>query len=186
MLDEMTASATAVVREAGVAGPVTAVRTADLRYAGQGYDLGVTLPEGPVGAETKSALQAAFAATYARRYGYADAGAAIELTAVGVTVTGAGPAVTLAEHRPETTAVADARKPGRRVYFPESRDFIPCPVYDRGRLPVGARLAGPAIVEEAESTTVLPPGVTAAVDRWASLLVSLAGVPPWPHSPARE
>lgn len=44
-------------------------------------------------------------------------------------------------------------------------------LYDRARLPVGAHLADPAVVEEAESTTVLPPGVTATIDRWANLLV---------------
>jgi N-methylhydantoinase A len=175
MVDEMTAAGTAVVREAGVTGPVTTARTADLRYAGQGYELGVAMPGGPIGAETASALRAAFAAAYARRYGYADAGAAIELMAVGVTVTGAGAGVRLAGHRPGTTTVAEAGKPARRVYFPEFRDFVPCPVYDRARLPVGARLAGPAVVEEPESTTVLPPGATAEVDRWAGLVVSLGG-----------
>ncbi len=50
-----------------------------------------------------------------------------------------------------------------------------CSIYDRGRLPVGARLAGPAVVEEAESTTVLPPGAAAEVDAWANLIVSFEG-----------
>jgi N-methylhydantoinase A len=61
------------------------------------------------------------------------------------------------------------------VYFPETRGFVVrCPVFDRARLPVGARVTGPAIVEEPESTTVLPPGTIAEVDRWATLLVSFA------------
>jgi N-methylhydantoinase A len=59
------------------------------------------------------------------------------------------------------------------VYFPETRGYGRCPVYDRRRLPVGARLEGPAVVEEPESTTVLPPGTTAEVDPWANLLVTL-------------
>lgn len=118
-----------------------------------------------------AALRAAFHAAYARRYGYADAGAEVELVTAGVTVIGAGPEVRLPEHRPGTKTVDEARKPDRRVYFPEFRDDVPCPIYDRARLPVGAHLAGPAVVEEAESTTVLPPGVTATIDRWANLLV---------------
>jgi N-methylhydantoinase A len=78
----------------------------------------------------------------------------------------------LSEHRPGTGDPAEARKADRPVYFPEARGFVRCPVFDRARLPVGARIAGPAVVEETESTTVLPPGVTAEVDRWATLLVS--------------
>ena len=47
------------------------------------------------------------------------------------------------------------------------------PVYDRYRLPAGAQIAGPAIVEERESTTVLPPGCGARVDDWGSLIVEV-------------
>ena len=171
ILDEMIASGTEVVREAGVSGPLTVVRTADLRYVGQGYELTVTLPEGPVGAGIAEALREAFNAVYAHRYGYADPRADVELVTVGVTVLGAGPEVRLPAHRPGTRDAREARKPDRPVYFPEFRDYVACPIYDRERLPVGARLAGPAIVEEAESTTVLPPGATAEVDEWANLIV---------------
>jgi N-methylhydantoinase A/oxoprolinase/acetone carboxylase beta subunit len=174
MLTEMAAAGAEVVREAGVTGPLTVSRTADLRYVGQGYELTVDLPAGPVDAATTGALRAVFDAAYARRYGYADPSAAVELVTVGVTVTGTGPDVRLPEHRPGTADPAEARKTDRPAYFPETRGFVRCPVFDRARLPVGARVAGPAIVEEAESTTVLPPGVTAEVDRWANLLVTLA------------
>jgi N-methylhydantoinase A len=90
-----------------------------------------------------------------------------------VTVTGAGPEVRLAEQPPGARDGAEARKPSRPVYFPETRGYVDCAVYDRTRLLVGATIAGPAIVEEPESTTVLPPGATAEVDRWANLLVKI-------------
>jgi N-methylhydantoinase A len=175
MLEEMIAAGTAVVREAGVAGPLAAVRTAELRYVGQGYELGVPLPGGAVGGGTADALRAAFHAAYATRYGYADPRAEVELVTVSVAVVGSAPGVELPEHRPGTKAADEARKPDRSVYFPEQRGYIPCPAYDRARLPVGAHLAGPAVVEEAESTTVLPPGAVATVDRWATLLVRFPG-----------
>ena len=171
ILAEMAALGTEVVREAGVTGPLTIAHSADLRYVGQGYELTVALPDGEIAESSATALRAAFHAAYARRYGYADAGAEVELVTAGVTVIGAGPEVRLPEHRPGTKTVDEARKPDRRVYFPEFRDYVPCPIYDRARLPVGAHLAGPAVVEEAGSTTVLPPGVTATIDRWATLLV---------------
>ncbi len=172
ILDEMTATGTDVIREAGVTGPLTVVRTADLRYAGQGYELTVTLPEGAVGDGIASALRDAFHAVYAHRYGYADPKAEVELVTVGATVIGAGPEVRLPTHRPGTRDIAEARKVDRPVYFPELHGYVACPIYDRIRLPVGARVAGPAVVEEAESTTVLPPGATAEVDTWANLLVT--------------
>jgi len=174
MLEEMGAAGEAVVREAGVSGAVTRARTADMRYVGQGYELTVPLPEGPVGPGTAALLRAAFERVYAQRYGYSDGRAAVELVTVGVAAIGAGPEVRLPEHRPRTRTVDEARKPDRPVYFPETRGYAPCPIYDRARLPVGARLAGPAVVEEPESTTVLPPGAVALVDRWANLIVEFA------------
>jgi N-methylhydantoinase A/oxoprolinase/acetone carboxylase beta subunit len=171
MLDEMAVAGRAVVREAG-AGHVGLVRTADMRYAGQGYELTVPIPDGPVGMEIATTLRAAFERVYAQRYGYADAKAAVELVTVGVTAIGAGPEVRLPEHRPGTRSADEARKPDRPVYFPEIGGYAPCPIYERSRLPVGAHIAGPAVVEEPESTTVLPPGTTAEIDRWANLLVS--------------
>jgi N-methylhydantoinase A len=50
---------------------------------------------------------------------------------------------------------------------------VDTPVYDRYALAAGARVEGPAIVEERESTTVLPPGAAATVDEYASLVAEL-------------
>jgi N-methylhydantoinase A len=172
MLREMGAAAAAVVREAGGAGPITTLRTADLRYVGQGYELTVALPDGPIDERTARGLRDGFNAAYAHRYGYADPRAEVELVTVGVTAVGAGPEVRLPAHRPATRDPAEARKPDRPVYFPELGDPTPCAIYDRARLPAGVPLSGPAVVEEAESTTVLPPGATAQVDEWANLVVS--------------
>jgi N-methylhydantoinase A len=175
ILDEMAAQGTAVVREAGGAGLVSVARSVDMRYVGQGYELAVPIPEGPLGPGTAAALQAAFDRVYAQRYGYSDASAAAELVTVAVTVTGTGPEVRLPAHRPGTRDPAEARKADRPVYFPEARGYVRCAIYDRARLPVGARIEGPAVVEEPESTTVLPPGSVAEVDRWANLVVTFGG-----------
>ena len=67
----------------------------------------------------------------------------------------------------------DGRKAVRRAYFPEARGYLECPIYDRYALPPGIGLTGPAIVEERESTTVLPPGVEAVVDEYANLVVQV-------------
>ena len=57
--------------------------------------------------------------------------------------------------------LAEARLAERPAYF---GGFVPTAIYERAGLPLGARLAGPAIVEQSDTTTVIPPGVTALVD----------------------
>ena len=170
LLAEMAAAGWEIVREAGGAGAVRIARTADMRYAGQGYELTVPIPDHPAGPSLAAELRAAFEEVYAQRYGYADAKAGVELVTAGVTAIGAGPDVRLPEHRPGTRSLDEARKADRPVYFPEIGGYRPCPIYERARLPVGVRVPGPAVVEEPESTTVLPPGAIAEVDRWANLI----------------
>ena len=60
----------------------------------------------------------------------------------------------------------EARIGERRAYFGA---FVSTAIYERARLPLGARLAGPAIVEQTDTTTVIPPGVTALVDEAGNL-----------------
>jgi len=173
MFDDMAAQATMVVRESAVAGTITLQRFVDARYVGQGYELTVPVPPGPLDAAALGRVRRAFDEIYAARYGYANAAEPVETVTWKLAAVGGAPRVTLAK------APADGRDGGlkgrRRAWFPETRGFTDCPVYDRYALPPGAQLAGPAIVEERESTSVLPPGVTASVDEYASLIVSVAG-----------
>src|SRR5207248_696411 len=74
-----------------------------------------------------------------------------------------------------TAVVRDGGLKGRRrAWFPETRGWTECAVYDRYALAPGSRLNGPAIVEERESTSVLPPGTSATVDEYANLIVEIA------------
>jgi N-methylhydantoinase A len=69
------------------------------------------------------------------------------------------------------TPVAGALKGRRRAYFPETGGWVDCPIYDRYALPAGATFAGPAVVEEFDSTTVLHPGYVLLVDETGNLLI---------------
>jgi N-methylhydantoinase A len=167
---EMEASAVEVIRESAVSAEVQVLRTADMRYVGQGYELNVPVPSGRLSEASVPALTEAFNAAYARRYGYSSPNEPIEATTWKLTASGAGPAVSLPRR---ATGGAVSPKASRAAYFPETGGFAETPVYARDGLPPGAVLQGPAIVEERESTTVLPPGATATVDEWASLIVTL-------------
>ena len=67
-----------------------------------------------------------------------------------------------------------ARKGTRKVYFEEAGGYVDCDTYERSRLAAGNVIAGPAIVEQMDTTTVIPPGQTATVDRFGTLTVELA------------
>src|SRR5436309_5405062 len=171
MYGEMAAQATEVVRESAVAGEVALVRSADARYVGQGYELTVPVPGGRLDADALVRVRASFDEVYAARYGYANPAEPVEIVTWKLSAVGGAPRIALA--KAATRSVGESRKGTRRAYFPETRGYVDTPVYDRYALAAGTSLSGPAIVEERESTTVLPPGLTAAVDEYANLIAEM-------------
>lgn len=170
--DEMAEQAVAVVRDSAVEGEIRVVRSADARYVGQGYELSVPVPAGRLDDAALTRVRAGFDEIYAARYGYANPREPVEVVTWKLSAVGGTPRVALAKRPPRSGE--GSRKGVRRAYFPEVPGYLECPVYDRYALAAGITLTGPAIVEERESTTVLPPGVEAVVDEYANLLVGVA------------
>ncbi|MGI9252276.1 MAG: hydantoinase/oxoprolinase family protein [Thermomicrobiales bacterium] len=154
-----------VLGESGVAaGDITHERIAEMRYVGQGHEIRVALPNGPLGPESVPGLQAAYEAEYKRLYG--RLGPPVPVEAITWRVVSSGP-------RPEMQMLAggggsanadDARKGTRRAWMPELGGMTDVNVYDRYLLAPGATFAGPAIIEERESTFIVGPGATCRVD----------------------
>ena len=167
MFEEMAGQAVEVVRESAVAGEVTVARSADARYVGQGYELTVPVPLGRLDPAALARVRASFDDIYTARYGYANPDQPVEIVTWKLSAIGGAPRIALAK---AARSGDGSRKGVRRAYFPEARGYADTPVYDRYALTPGMSLTGPAIVEERESTTVLPPGVTATVDEYANLL----------------
>jgi len=149
-------------------------RFAYLRYAGQGHDLRVDLPEFPVDAGYVARLAACFEEAYLAKYGYRQPGAVVE--AVDWYITASVPNASAGAHR----AMSWTAKPGaafrrdvRRAYFPEAGGDVECAVIERSALPVGETIEGPAIIEEAAATTVLLPRCTASVSQRGHLTITL-------------
>jgi N-methylhydantoinase A len=170
----MADDAGAVIREATGAAPARLQREVDLRYVGQGYELTVPVPDGPLDAAALAAVRADFEAAYAQRYGFSSPDQPVEATTWKLTAYGAAATVDLPRHPRADVAVEAAVRERRPAYFPETDGFTDTPVYDRYRLVPGATLSGPAVVEEHESTTVIPPGMTAVADAYLNLLVEVA------------
>ena len=176
MYEEMSAQATAVVRDSAVGGAVSVTRSVDARYVGQGYELTVPVPAGVLDAAALARVRASFDEIYAARYGYAQPAEPVEVVTWKLSAIGGAPHVALP--KAPTTPLPGGVKGRRRAYFPETGGWVDCPIYDRYKLAAGLEIAGPAIVEERESTSVLPPGVVATVDEYASLIVEVKAVGP--------
>ena len=162
----MRAEAEAVVRLGFPVGELAETRTAFMRYRGQGHEVAVVLAPGPVDA---AALRAAFDATYARVYGRIIPG--LEVEAVTWTLALAQP-FSLPERLGVLPDVAPPAPAGSvRLIDPASGDTTDAAVYERATLRLGARVTGPAIIVEAGTSTIVPPGFSARVGAAGELVI---------------
>ncbi|MFK0386357.1 hydantoinase/oxoprolinase family protein [Agrobacterium sp. NPDC090273] len=148
-------------------------RTADMRYVGQNYELQVQVPAGPVGSDTLEALVKGFEQAHLQRFGFIAEGEAIQIVTLRLEAAGL---VNKAQFTPQPDAgpACDAAIIGTRdVYMDEVRDFVPCPVYTREKLKPGNRIAGPAIVEQMDTTTVILPDMQGVVDPYLNLILEM-------------
>ncbi len=175
LFEEMEREGGVVLREAGVPeGAIRMVRTADMRYVGQGHEIRVPLPGGLFGPEHVSRLQEVFDGEYRRIYGRVCEGVAVE--AVHWRLAASAPRPDAGEVRAATSrAGGDVLKGRRPALFDVEGGAVETPVYDRYGLAEGFAVDGPAIVEEAESTTVVPPGWALAVHPAGSLILTRSG-----------
>jgi len=150
----------AMLEAAGVPAPRRElVRSADVRYRRQAYELTVPVPSGALTRASLDAAVAAFHAKHAQTYGHANEAEAVQLVNLRLTAFGRLPSMTLAQPADAT----QARVRERAVWFAET-GFTACPVHWREGLVPGTIMIGPAIVEAMDSTVVLPPGWQAAID----------------------
>jgi N-methylhydantoinase A len=147
-------------------------RAADMRFVGQGFEVVTVLPAGPYTAASASAIRTAFETEYRKVFGLVPPAGEVEIINVRVAVT----ADAVSDELKVPAGSADRRaepKARRQAWSGADQDFVEMPVYDRYALGVGAQVAGPAIVEEASSTLILPRGSTATVKPSGSLVVDL-------------
>ncbi|WP_037062745.1 hydantoinase/oxoprolinase family protein [Pseudonocardia acaciae] len=145
-------------------------RTLEMRFVGQGNEIEVPVPH--LGDRWRDDLLAAFQREYAKRFGtVAPTGVQAEVLTWRVTARGPRPRARL---RFESSADGTPEPIGyREAYFPSEHGYVETAVYDRYRLAVGARITGPALVQERESTLVLPPGAAGTVTEDGSIVVRL-------------
>jgi N-methylhydantoinase A len=172
-LDELDAAGQARMREEGVpASGVQVAYSADMRYVGQAYELEVAIAVPFTRARIPEAL-AGFHRVHERVYGYARVQQPVEFVNFRAVHRFPLPRPSLRAVARDGGRAEDARIGERPAYF-ASGGFVPTALYDRARLPQGARVPGPAIVEQADTTTVIPPGHAALVDTAGNLRIRRA------------
>ncbi len=179
LLAQMTQEGRDLLLEAGATpDEILALPAADMRHVGQGFEIPVRLRAMRLGTADLPAIREAFFAAYRERFGRALEDLPIEALSWRVACTAPGRDIRLAAVAgagPGTASFTDAARAirGERDALFEGAGWLRCPVYDRYALAPGAGFAGPALVEERESTCVIGPGATATVDAFRNLVVEL-------------
>lgn len=171
-LGALEAEARSRLRSAGVAEDRMRVeRAAEMRMTGQLHQIMVPLPDGQINASCLPDIRARFIETYQRLYTRVVADAEIELLSLRVRAVSPEPEIVVSGAVGAAAGEGSALKGNRRAWFDGS--FHDTPVYDRYRLQPGQSLAGPAIIEEREATTIIAPGDALTVDTVLNLRIAV-------------
>jgi len=146
-------------------------RAIDARYMGQNYEIAVPVPDGEIDEAALDAVRQGFVERHRQLYGFVAEGEDIQLVTYRVEASGG---VDKARFRPRPLGSSDpsAAMTGRRpVWCSEAGRFRDNVIYDRNRLEPGNIVAGPAIIDQMDTTTVVPAGMSARVDAYLNLVM---------------
>jgi N-methylhydantoinase A len=154
-----------LAHEGVAADDVILQRSIDMMYQGQWRSLAVSAPR-PI--TSVPALIEEFHREHAREYNFRRDDAPVGLFRLNLKAIGVVPKAELAVHEPTgRTPEPVLRRP---VWF-DAEQSLDTPVYNRDDLPAGLELQGPAIVEQVDSTVLIPPGTTAQVDKYLNIII---------------
>ncbi len=174
LLAAMAAEAAAVVEPGRFGAAVTTVRTAFMRYVGQGHEIPVALPDGELAPSSGATIRAAFDAEYARFYDRPVPGSDVEVLSYAVSVATVPERHAVQSPLPPAGASADPRGL-QLIRDPVSTEAVEWPVYDRASLAPGVRITGPAIIAEDETSTLVGAAWEVSLQPDGSLVLTRSG-----------
>jgi len=170
---EMEAQAAVQLDREGFSGPAAELsRLADMRYVGQSYELSIPLPGGRIDGRVIASLAEQFHQSHERAYGYARNGEAVEFVNLRLVALGKLPQSELAGEWPR--GQGEPEPVGRRPVVFDGR-ALDTAVYQRSRLSQGQPLPGPAVVEQLDSTIVIPPDYRALIEPRGNMIIERQG-----------
>jgi N-methylhydantoinase A len=162
LLAAMSQEAAGVVAEGSFGAPIEETRIAYMRYVGQGHEIAVPIPPRALTQQDVREIRALYDSEYSRFYDRPVPGSDVEILSFAVTVR------TVEAHVEPVAAVADAPAPSpirvQMVRDTATGEVAEWQVYDRDAMRPGATVAGPAIVAEAETSTLIGPGWVCRMD----------------------
>jgi N-methylhydantoinase A len=170
LLADMRAEAEAIVRRGAGAAPLAERRAAFMRYRGQGHEIAVELPVRAFNSTDRAAIIALFEDAYRRLYSRPIPGVDIEILSWVVTISAPAQGE-LATGAPLRASEAKARA-RRRLFDPQAGEFQNVPIYWRGDLAPGAKIAGPAVIAEDDTSTVVSPLFEAQIDKFGYIALT--------------
>jgi len=145
-------------------------RSFDMRYIGQAHEVEVSVPNNYLTYKEVNLISRSFEKAYEILYGKVRPNVEVEIINCRSCVSGPEPTLKLGMN----ISIKGIRLKGKRkVFFPENKDYVLCNVYNRYALSPGIELSGPCVVEEKESTIVIPPSAHAYVDKYLNILINL-------------
>jgi N-methylhydantoinase A len=170
LLAEMRAEAEAIVRRGALDALLTERRSAFMRYRGQGHEISVELPVRDFTAADRSSIAASFEEAYRRLYSRPIPGVEIEILSwvVAISAPPQGELATAAAMQP-----SEPKPRGRRpVFDPQVGAFAHVPIYWRSDLAPGAKINGPAVIAEDDTSTVVSALFEAHVDKFGYIALN--------------
>lgn len=155
-------------------GDVRTIRSIDMRFVGQQYDLNIPVASGTLTPAHRDEMVRQFGAYHAQVYGHATVDDPTEVVNLRVTAVGVIPKPR-ARRLPARDGQALAPTTTRPVVFAADAGAIACPIYDRGVLRAGDDLVGPCIVEQFDTTVVIEPDCRGRVDPHGSIIIAVDG-----------
>ncbi|HEU4341440.1 MAG TPA: hydantoinase/oxoprolinase family protein [Candidatus Binatia bacterium] len=146
----------------------------DLRYAGQGYELTVPCPAPPLKRQDLTLMRERFDAQHEQASGHKAETEPVELVSLRLVSYGMVPQAKLAPAKAAGRSVAEAKTGGREIYLGKEHGILNCQIYARDLLEPGHRIAGPAVIEQLDTTTVIQPEQQATVDDYRNLIIRKA------------
>ncbi|MBN2061705.1 MAG: hydantoinase/oxoprolinase family protein [Deltaproteobacteria bacterium] len=149
----------------------------DMRYSGQAHEVALEIPaemiENRTDKNSIEKLEEMFHQRHKYLFGHSSPGAAVELitlsvTAIGPTEKGEMPEIDEGPENPDA-----AYKGLRKVFFEDYADYKECRTYDRYRLKANNHIQGPAIIEQMDTTIVIPPDQDAKVDKFGNIIINI-------------
>jgi N-methylhydantoinase A len=148
------------------------VRQADARYLRQSYELSVPVPARPLDTAAVEEIAEGFHDRHRQSYGHDNRAEPVQIVSLRLTAIGAIPHLLIRQQ--PAAAGSDAVKAQRSAWFKPAGATL-ATVYERGRMPAGFAVCGPAVIESLESTTLVPPGWRATMDGDGFLLLARVG-----------